>query len=78
MSNVIVVPVYIVHVEPSINVLSVAYHYSEKTLESVSHAATCCLGGVLENVDHTEHINVHCNGHSLGAKQYRSTSFGLA
>ena len=65
-----VVPVRVVHVGPCVSNLSlIAYKDSETTLESGTHADTCCLGeGALEILDHLEPVNVQCYDSTLGSK----------
>ena len=77
----VVAPVRIVRVGPTVlNLSSIAYKVSdETTLESDTHADTCCLGeGALEILDHEEPVNVQGYDSTLGSKQYRTISGALA
>ena len=77
----VVAPVRIVRVGPTVfNLSSIAYKVSdETTLESDTHADTCCLGeGALEILDHGEPVNVQGYDSTLGSKQYRTISGALA
>ena len=54
----VVAPVRVVRVGPCVsNLSSIAYKDSETTLESDTHAETCCLGeGALEILDRLEPV----------------------
>ena len=61
-----------VRVEPCVvNLSTIAFKDSKTTLESDTHADTCCLGeGTLEMLDHQESVNVQGYDPTLGSKQY--------